>query len=76
LYPHAKVLVVVPFIVLYTFRVPAVLVLGFWFLGQLVSSATADPGAGGVAFGAHIGGFLAGLILIRFFVRGGRRIRR
>jgi len=76
LYPHAKVLVALPFIVLYTFRVPAVLVLGLWFVGQLMSSATADPGAGGVAFGAHIGGFVAGLVLIRFFVRDSRRIRR
>ena len=36
------------------------IVLGFWFIGQLVSIAMAPPGQPGVAFGAHIGGFVAG----------------
>ena len=73
LYPRANVLVVLPiFIILYTFRVPAFIVLGFWFLAQLVSSVGADAGAG-VAFRAHVGGFVAGILLIRFFVRERRR---
>ncbi|HLF10359.1 MAG TPA: rhomboid family intramembrane serine protease [Gammaproteobacteria bacterium] len=76
LYPHAKVLVAIPFVVFYTFRVPALVVLGFWFLGQLLSSLAADPGVGGVAFRAHIGGFVAGLVLIRLFVRGRRPLPR
>jgi membrane associated rhomboid family serine protease len=76
LYPRANVLVALPLlIVFYTFRVPAALVLGFWFVGQLASSLAAEPGAGGVAFRAHVGGFLAGVALIRFFVRDRRRIR-
>jgi membrane associated rhomboid family serine protease len=70
LYPRARVLVALPLlVVLYTMRVPAVLVLGLWFVGQLVSSVAAEPGAGGVAFGAHVGGFVAGVVLIRFFLR-------
>lgn len=65
LYPHARVRVLLPlFIVFYTVRVPAWAVLGLWFLFQLVSSASVQPGQGGVAFFAHIGGFLSGLILV------------
>ena len=75
LYPRANVLVALPLlIVFYTFRVPAVLVLGFWFLGQLMSSLVATGGSG-VAFGAHVGGFLAGLVLIRPFLRERRTPR-
>jgi membrane associated rhomboid family serine protease len=50
-------------------RVPAWVVLGVWFLGQLASSLVAAEGAGGIAFGAHVGGFLAGVVLIRLFQR-------
>lgn len=65
LYPHARVLVAVPvFFVLQIVRLPALLVLGLWFLIQLVSSLMAEPGGGGVAFRAHIGGFVAGLLLL------------
>ena len=67
LFPRARVLVVIPFgFFLYTTRLAAVWVLGLWFGLQLVSSMYAS-GAGGVAFGAHIGGFIAGLALIPFF---------
>ena len=76
LYPRANVLVVLPvFIVFYTFRVPALLVLGFWFLGQLMSSIAQSGQGGGIAFGAHVGGFLAGLVLIRLFLRERRSPR-
>ena len=69
LYPQAKVHVIIP-IMLYPLRVQlsALLVLGFWFGLQLVSSFMAS-GEGGVAFGAHIGGFLAGIVLVAFFKR-------
>ena len=70
LYPHARVLVVIPiFFFLHTVRVPAMLVLGIWFLMQLVSSLSAPAGEGGVAFGAHIGGFIAGMLLVPVFKR-------
>jgi membrane associated rhomboid family serine protease len=54
-------------------HVPAIIVLGFWFLlqffnGFLALSATAA--AGGVAYFAHIGGFLAGVVLIKLFTAG------
>jgi membrane associated rhomboid family serine protease len=68
LYPRAKVLAVVPLgVIAYTLRVPAAFVLVFWFAMQLLSSWLAGDQEGGVAFGAHIGGFVAGMVLIPFF---------
>jgi membrane associated rhomboid family serine protease len=68
LHPHARVLVVIPLgIILHTVRLPAFWVLGFWFGMQLLSQLFADPNSPGVAFGAHIGGFVAGLVLIPLF---------
>ncbi len=75
LYPRARVLVLIPLgafsRVIY---VPAMFVLGFWFVLQLISSALADPSQGGVAFGAHIGGFVAGMVLIPLFKHRGVRL--
>ena len=68
LYPRAHVLVMVPLgFYMRTMQLPAMVVLGFWFVLQLVNSALADPGKGGVAFGAHIGGFIAGMVLLPLF---------
>ena len=72
LYPRANVLVAMPFLLL---RVPALVVLGFWFAGQLVSSLMAEAGAGGIAFTAHVGGFIGGAVLIRWFLRERRQGR-
>ena len=70
LYPRSRVLLLVPFAwpsrVMY---VPAAVVLGVWFLFQVVSSLTAGTEQGGVAWGAHVGGFLAGMLLIPLFKR-------
>ena len=66
LYPRARVRVFMfPFGI---FGVPAVIVLGFWFLLQLVNSAGMSDG-GGVAYLAHVGGFVAGLVLAPLFRR-------
>jgi membrane associated rhomboid family serine protease len=74
LYPRARVLVVIPiFILLYTARLPAILVLGVWFAAQLASSAMLASAEAGVAFRAHIGGFVAGVALVGLFVRARRR---
>jgi membrane associated rhomboid family serine protease len=70
LYPHARVLVLIP--LGYFSRMvylPAKVVLGFWFLLQLLSTLLADPNQPGVAFGAHAGGFVAGMLLIPLFKR-------
>ena len=71
-FPRAKVLVLFPFIFfIRTIRVSAVFVLGLWFVMQLVD-AFASLGLaqqGGVAFFAHVEGFVAGLALINLFAR-------
>ena len=70
LYPRANVLVLLPSFVA---RVPVLVVLAFWFAGQLLSSWLAETGAGGVAFMAHVGGFVGGAVLIPWFVRERRK---
>jgi len=51
-----------------TVRVPAILMLGYWFLLQVIGGIPAFDGAqGGIAFWAHTGGFLAGVVLVWLF---------
>lgn len=50
-------------------HIPALIVLGVWFALQLLNAAMAGADEPGVAFGAHVGGFIAGLVLIPFFKR-------
>ncbi len=69
LYPrvHVHMLVVLGFFVT-TFAVPAVLMLGYWFLLQVLSGfANVGTEGGGVAFWAHVGGFVAGAVLVLLF---------
>jgi membrane associated rhomboid family serine protease len=73
LYPRARVITVVFIVIFFTIiELPAMLVLGFWILTQLFLGAN-DLGSqvvgdsGGVAYFAHIGGFLFGLVFIRLF---------
>ena len=75
LYPHARVLVAIPLgFLIHTMRIRAVWVLGGWFLLQLVNSAMVGAEGAGVAWDAHIGGFLAGAVLIPFFKRRGVKL--
>jgi membrane associated rhomboid family serine protease len=68
LYPRAHVLVLMPGIGMT--RVAAGMVLGMWFVMQLVSGGmSAGASAGGVAFFAHVGGFVSGMVLIGLFKR-------
>jgi membrane associated rhomboid family serine protease len=82
LYPRVKVTVVVPVgIIFYPFHIAAVWVVGLWFAMQLLSAVTSTPDSPGVAWWAHIGGFLAGMALTPFLKSaqipyfGGRRRR-
>jgi membrane associated rhomboid family serine protease len=72
LYPRARVLTVIFIVFFFTLiEIPAMLVLGIWFVQQILFGAyglTAPAGGGGgVAYFAHIGGFVFGLLLIRVF---------
>jgi hypothetical protein len=66
LYPRSRVLTLIPLIIIWeVIELPAVVLLGFWFLMQLFSAGTiamtASSNGGGVAFMAHVAGFLSGM---------------
>jgi len=64
-YPYANVHVLVLIIIIVRIvTVPAWIMLGLWFGAQLVSGLLTKTGAGGVAFWAHVGGFITGLVLL------------
>jgi membrane associated rhomboid family serine protease len=75
LYPRSRVLTLLPFPFLLT-EVPAVFFLGLWFLMQFLSGlgslATAAELPGGVAFWAHVMGFVAGVLLVKPLERAER----
>ncbi len=81
LYPRAKVLVLVPiFIFLHFMEVPAFVFLGIWFLFQFLSAAGASAQSGGIAWWAHIGGFIFGIIFLKLFqllpeITKGKKVR-
>ncbi len=69
LYPKAMVETIIPLPILFTsFAVPAPIFLGIWFLMQLFQGASADTTSGGVAWWAHIGGFVAGMAAAGFLM--------
>jgi membrane associated rhomboid family serine protease len=76
LFPRARVLTVIPLIVVWpVFEVPAWILLLVWFAIQAVSGWRSwGTGEAGVAFFAHVGGFVAGVLLVLLFAR--RRPRR
>jgi len=66
LYPKSRILTVIPIIIFPWFvEIPAFIFLGVWFLIQFLNAAGSSAGAG-IAWWAHIGGFIAGLALVRF----------
>jgi membrane associated rhomboid family serine protease len=70
LYPRARVVTVIIIIIFFTIvTLPALLVLGLWFLLQLLPAFSEPLGntGGGVAYFAHIGGFLFGVLAIKLF---------
>ncbi len=80
LHPRARVLMLVPFFFVFFLWLPAWVVLGYWFALQFLSgvgTALVANGvdSGGVAFWAHVGGFLAGVLLVRLFPSKTQRYR-
>jgi membrane associated rhomboid family serine protease len=80
LYPRARVLTAIFIILFFTFiEIPAILFLLFWFGQQALFGAldlTQPTGGGGVAYFAHIGGFVAGVALIKLFATRRSAVRR
>ena len=78
LFPAARVLTLVPLFFLFFWWLPAWVFLGYWFVIQFLSGAattiayTSQTG-GGVAFWAHVGGFAAGIVMIKLFPGRTRR---
>lgn len=72
LYPHARILTVIFLgFFIQVVHVPAIIVLSFWIIVQLINGTAAlSIGEGGVAWFAHIGGFVAGLALLKVFLLG------
>lgn len=69
LFPKARILTLVPIFFLPLFaEIPAYVFLGIWFLVQFLGAAGASGGAG-IAWWAHVGGFLAGMLLVRLLLR-------
>lgn len=69
LFPTRRVSVWVFFFIV---GVPAIIAVGLWFVFQVISGLGMfgnDDAAGGVAYAAHIGGFIAGLLLVKAFAK-------
>ncbi|MCX8051468.1 MAG: rhomboid family intramembrane serine protease [Chlorobi bacterium] len=73
LFPGSRIVFLFPILFLpYFIELPALLYIGVWFIGQLISGVTVlsiTDRAAGIAFWAHIGGFVAGAVLYRLFAR-------
>ena len=80
LFPSARVLTLVPFLFVFFLWLPAWIVLGYWIVVQFVSGAAtsiaySQQTGGGIAFWAHVGGFIAGATMIKLFPSRRRRFR-
>jgi membrane associated rhomboid family serine protease len=78
LFPHARVLALIPIVFFFQIvELPALLFLGFWFLMQFLNGAisitAANYATGGVAWWAHIGGFVSGVVLGYLFPKPKRK---
>ncbi len=68
-YPRSKILTLIPFFFIpYFIEVPAFVFLGIWFLLQFLNAAGSSDHAGGIAWWAHIGGFIAGILFLKMLL--------
>lgn len=68
LFPKSRILTLIPILFIPFFiQIPAFFFLGIWFFLQFLSAASSDGVAGGIAWWAHIGGFISGMILLKLF---------
>ncbi len=70
LYPRARILTLIPiFIFPWFVEIPAFFFLGLWFILQFISAAGTPAHGGGVAWWAHIGGFIIGMAFLKLFLK-------
>jgi membrane associated rhomboid family serine protease len=70
LFPHSKILTLIPILFIpYFIEIPAFFFLGIWFLLQFLGAAGSQAQGGGIAWWAHVGGFGAGIILVKILER-------
>ncbi len=77
MFPTSRIITLIPiFFIPFFFEIPAVIFLFFWFMSQVISGTFTKlfmpPNVGGIAWWAHIGGFIAGIILHKFFIKRDR----
>ena len=69
LHPHSKILTLIPIIFIPWFiEIPAFFFLGFWFVLQFLSAAGSHGNISGIAWWAHIGGLVFGIVLLKIFL--------
>jgi len=70
LYPRSKILTLIPiFFIPYFLELPAFFFIGIWFVLQFISAAGSSSQMGGVAWWAHIGGFIFGIVFLKMFLK-------
>ena len=66
LFPHSRILTLIPILFIpYFIEIPAFFFLGLWFFLQFLGAAGSSAQGGGIAWWAHVGGFVAGIILVK-----------
>ncbi|NLA74982.1 MAG: rhomboid family intramembrane serine protease, partial [Deltaproteobacteria bacterium] len=72
-YPKSKILTLIPiFFIPYFIEVPAFIFLGIWFFLQFLNAAGSSAHGGGIAWWAHIGGFIAGILFLKMLLAAPR----
>jgi hypothetical protein len=66
LHPHSKILTLIPIIIIpYFIEVPSYIFMGVWFFLQVINAAGSQADMGGIAWWAHIGGFISGMFFLK-----------
>lgn len=69
LYPNARILTLIPIIIIPWFiEIPAFFFLGFWFVMQFINAIGSHGNISGIAWWAHIGGFVFGILFLKLFI--------
>jgi membrane associated rhomboid family serine protease len=70
LHPRSRILTLIPILIFPWFvEIPAFFFIGFWFVLQLLNAAGSHGGGGGIAWWAHIGGFLFGILFLKLSLK-------